>query len=154
VLLIDGDMRSPDLHSVFETGNDVGLAEILAGEATWQQAATPVLNERLDLIPAGILQKSPHELVARGAFAKLLHELREHYDTILIDTPPVLAAGEALALAAASDATVICAMQNKSCKHQIMEAVDRLSSAGANPIGMVLNGVPISRYAYAYGHYS
>lgn len=66
----------------------------------------------------------------------------------------MLAAGEALALASASDATVICAMQNQSCKHQVVEAVSRLSASGANPIGLVLNGVPVSRYAYTYGYYS
>lgn len=154
VLLIDADMRSPDLHAIFEGENDMGLADVLAGEATTEQTIVPVMEQRLDLLPAGILHQSPHELVARGAFARLIDSLRDQYDTIIIDTPPVLSAGETMAIAAASDATVMCAMQNKSCRNHLLDAVERLRMAGGNPIGTILNGVPVSRYAYGYGYYS
>jgi Mrp family chromosome partitioning ATPase len=72
---------------------------------------------------------------------------------IVIDTPPVLAAGEALAFASAADATIICTMQNRSCRDQVLQAFEKLYLAGANPLGTVLNGVPMSRYSYSYAGY-
>lgn len=151
VLLIDADMRSPDQHRIFNLENTGGLAEVLDGELEAESAIVPTLDRNLDLLPAGKLRRSPHELASNGAFRGLIETLRDRYETIIIDTPPVLAAAEALAFASVADATVLCTMHNKSCRDQIVRAYERLQVVGANPLGIVLNGVPVSRYAYAYG---
>jgi capsular exopolysaccharide synthesis family protein len=151
VLLIDADMRSPDQHRVFNVENTGGLAQVLEGKLDSESAIVPTLDHNLDLLPAGKLRRSPHELASNGAFRGLIESLRERYETIIIDTPPVLAAAEALAFASVADATVLCTMQNKSCRDQIIRAYERLQVVGANPLGIVLNGVSVSRYAYAYG---
>jgi capsular exopolysaccharide synthesis family protein len=153
VLLIDADMRIPDLHKIFDVANDRGLAQVLVGELDVEDAIVPVLDGTLDLLPAGELLRSPHQIAANGSVRSLIERLREKYEVILIDTPPVLAAGEALTFASAADATLICTMQNRSCRNQVLQAFEKLVLAGANPLGTVLNGVPMSRYAYAYAGY-
>jgi polysaccharide biosynthesis transport protein len=73
---------------------------------------------------------------------------------VIIDTPPILAASEALVLAKVADTAIICAMRDVSRLDQIRRTEERLSAAGTPAIGVVLNAVPTRRYAYRYGSYS
>ena len=73
---------------------------------------------------------------------------------MIIDTPPVLAASEALVLAKAADASLVCAMRDVSRADQVRKASERLLAAGSRVIGTVLNGVPARQYAYRYGTYA
>jgi hypothetical protein len=82
-----------------------------------------------------------------------LDKIRDSYRYVVIDTPPVLAASEALVLAKNADASLICAMRDSSRVDQIRRTYDRLLGAEANPVGVVLNGIPARRYAYRYGAY-
>ncbi len=91
--------------------------------------------------------------MGNGALRSLLEEVRSLYRYVIIDTPPVLAAGEALVFAKAADASLICTMRDVSRFDQINRAHERLVAANAQPIGVVLNGVPVKQYAYRYGSY-
>jgi tyrosine-protein kinase Etk/Wzc len=92
-------------------------------------------------------------LLGGSAFTSLLAKLQEKYRYIVIDTPPILPASEALILARAADATVVCARQDFSRLDQVTEAYSRLRSAGVAVAGTVLNGIAPSSYAYRYGSY-
>lgn len=153
-LLIDGDMRSPDIHNVFEIDNDKGLAQVLAGDCELDEAIITNWSSHLHLLPAGPLKTSPHKLLGQGAFDKALSELRETYSYIVIDTPPVLSASESLILSKSADATLLCTMREVSRLDQVTAAHERLTASGASPVGTVLNGVHASRYAYHYGSYA
>ena len=153
-LLIDGDMRSPDIHNVFEIDNDKGLAQVLAGDCELDEAIITNWSSHLHLLPAGPLKTSPHKLLGQGAFDKALSELRETYSYIVIDTPPVLSASESLILSKSADATLLCTMREVSRLDQVTAAHERLTASGAGPVGTVLNGVHPSRYAYHYGSYA
>lgn len=153
-LLIDGDMRSPDLHKVFEIPLEPGLAEILGQECTLEDAIVTSWSDYVHLIPAGRLHTSPHKLLGNGAIKGLLDAIPTTYRYIILDTPPVLAASESLVLAKAADATLICAMRDVSRLDQVRKAYERLVAAGSRPAGTVLNGVPTKRYAYRYGSYA
>jgi tyrosine-protein kinase Etk/Wzc len=83
----------------------------------------------------------------------LLEKIRPSYRYVIIDTPPVLAASEALVFAKAADASLICTMRDASRMEQVNMAYERLTAAQGNPIGVVLNGVPSREYAYRYGRY-
>lgn len=95
-LLIDGDMRSPDLHRVFDVECGPGLAEVLAGECPLEEAIETSFSNRLHVLTAGRLGVSPHQLTGSGEFAVLIEKLRGMYEHIIIDTPPILAASESL----------------------------------------------------------
>lgn len=153
-LLIDGDMRSPDVHGVFEIPLSPGLADVLAGECAIQDAIVTSWSKYVHLLPAGKLGASPHKLLGNGKVKSMLASILESYRYIIIDTPPVLAASESLVLAKAADASLICAMRDISRGDQVRKACERLAAAGTRPIGTVLNGVPTKRYAYRYGSYA
>jgi polysaccharide biosynthesis transport protein len=153
VLLIDGDLRLPDVHHIFEISNDLGLAAVLDGRATVQEAIITTWSDTVHLLPAGRLKKSPHKLMSVEVLTKLLDELRTQYRYIIIDTPPILSASEALLLAKVADGTVLSTRRNVSRENQVRIAYERLMKAGARPMGAVFNGVPTRSYASTYGSY-
>ncbi|HJT33788.1 MAG TPA: hypothetical protein VJ783_17205 [Pirellulales bacterium] len=152
-LLIDADLRAPDLHRRFETSLAPGLVDVLSGAVSPDEAIVHDLGSHLHLLTAGRLDQSPHGLLGKGAFRALLDSLRPHYRTIVIDGPPVLAASEALFVAREADGTLLCAMRDVSRAHQVKLACERLRAAGARPLGAVLSGVPMQRYTRTYGSY-
>ena len=152
-LLIDGDLRCPDVHRIFEIDRMPGLAELLAGSATLDEAIDSSFSPTLHLLPAGRLATVPHRLLGGSTFPRLLEQLQQKYHYIVIDTPPILPASEALLIARAADATVVCARQDYSRLDQVTEAYLRLRTAGVQVAGTVLNGISPSSYAYRYGSY-
>ena len=152
-LLIDADMRRPDVHSIFDIPLEPGLAEVLAGSCPFDDALVTAWTSQLDILPAGKLRSNPHDLVGTGAFQSLLDHAKTRYRYIIIDTPPILSASEALVFAKEADAALICTMRDVTRLVQVKAAYERLVAVGAHPIGAVLNGVPTTRYSYYYGHY-
>jgi succinoglycan biosynthesis transport protein ExoP len=153
VLLIDGDMRSPDIHKLLQLRRGPGLAEVLSNECSVQDAIVADWSDSVHVMPAGRLAVSPHKLLGNGEWKKALDELRQMYRYIVIDTPPILPASEALVLARAADVCLVCAMRDVSRIDKVRRSSERLVAAGAHPVGVVLNGVPTHEYAYSYGSY-
>jgi capsular exopolysaccharide synthesis family protein len=153
VLLIDGDMRSPDVDEIFGVNRDPGLAGILRGECSAGDAIHKDFSENLHLLPAGTLDTSPHRLLGKGEFGLLLTHLREQYRYIIVDTPPILPASESLVMARATDAAVLCVRRDYSRIEQVAEAYHRLQAAGVKTAGAVINGIPVRSYVYRYGRY-
>jgi capsular exopolysaccharide synthesis family protein len=153
VLLIDGDLRAPDVHHVFGREMSAGLVGYLNGTSEWRDLVDRDWNESIHILTSGHLKGSPHRLMSNGRFEKLIQEAREEYDYIVIDTPPVLPASEALLFAKCADAVLMCALRDKSRIEQLMQAYHRLESSGANVAGSVLSGVPVKEYASYYGDY-
>lgn len=153
-LLIDGDMRSPDIHNIFDVDDAPGLVEVLKGNEVLEEVIVPSWSEHLHILPAGVLETNPHKLVGGNRISALLKEVRKHYRYVVIDTPPLLAASEALLMAKSADASLVCAMRNYSRMDQVRAAYTRLENADASPVGVILSGVPTKKYAYYYGKYS
>lgn len=152
-LLIDGDMRSPEIHEIFDTELSPGLADVLRGECPVEEALETGFSERLHILTAGRLTTSPHQLLGKGEFRALLEKLGTMYAHIVIDTPPILPASEALVMARAADTAVLCVRRDYSRLDQVEEAYRRMTGAGVNTAGAVLNGIPLQHYAYKYGSY-
>jgi succinoglycan biosynthesis transport protein ExoP len=152
-LLIDGDLRSPDLHRIFKIAATPGLVDVLSHRLALEEAVVAGWNPCLHILPAGRLQTSPHRLMHNSVFKSLLDHATTRYRYIIIDTSPILAASESLILARYADATLICTLRDVSRVAQVKKAYERLLATGARPIGAVLNGVPAHLYAYRYGTY-
>jgi polysaccharide biosynthesis transport protein len=153
VLLIDGDMRSPDIHRLLKMRHSPGLAEVLSHECTPHEGIVTDWSDSVHVMPAGKLRSSPHKLLGNGEWKEVLDELRQTYRYIVIDTPPILPASESLVLARAADVCLVCAMRDVSRIDRLRRSSERLVAAGAHPVGVVLNGVPTHEYAYSYGSY-
>jgi capsular exopolysaccharide synthesis family protein len=152
-LLIDGDMRAPDIHEIFELPFGIGLAQVLDDSASVDEAVVTSWSQNVHILPAGRLHKSPHSLIGSGNFEKLLDALRERYSNIIIDTPPILSASEALYIARLADRTVFCTKRNRSRERQVRLAYEHLLAAGVQPGGVVLSAVARRKYSYTYGRY-
>jgi capsular exopolysaccharide synthesis family protein len=154
ILLIDGDLRAPDVHHVFDVVRGPGLAEVLTGEAPLENAVARSGFAQLDILPAGELTSNPHRLLHNGELRALLESVRQKYAYILIDMPPVLAASESLVLANQADGTVLCVMRDRTRLSTLQEAQSRLADAGAKTIGIVVSGLPIRHYSSRYDNYA
>lgn len=152
-LLIDADLRAPDLHRRFEAPLAPGVVEVLSGVVPLEDAIVRDLASHLHLLPAGKLNQSPQGLLGKGALRTLLDTLRPSYRFIVVDAPPVLAASEALFIAREADGTLLCTMRDVSRGGQVKLACERLRAAGVRPLGAVLSGVPLNRYTRTYGGY-
>lgn len=154
VLLIDGDLRDPDLAQLFNVEEAPGLAEVLASRCSPREAIITDWSPKLHLLPAGYLNQRPQSLFGQGRFKEALKELAAGYDYVIVDTPPVLCASEALAIAKAADGVLFCSMRDKSRSAQVNAAITRIREAGGNTIGCILSGIPKREYLSHYGNYA
>ncbi len=152
-LVLDADLRDPDVTNSFAVPQHPGVAEVLSGASSSENAIHRVGNTYTYVMPAGKCRANPHHLLHGPAVDDLLKELREQFVTIVIDTPPILAASESLIYAKAADLVVVCSLAEVSRVRQVQSAVARLYATGANVAGAVLSGVTTDRYAYHYGVY-
>lgn len=153
VVLIDADLRSPEVAKVLGTPQGPGLAELLAGKCSLDEAVHRAPNSNLYVMPAGIAKSSPHRLIQPAALEKLLSHLRTKFNTVIIDTPPVLAASESLVCARLADSVLLCTLKDATRVKQMHSALERLERANAPIAGAVLSGVSSGQYSYEYGNY-
>ncbi|MBN2294092.1 MAG: polysaccharide biosynthesis tyrosine autokinase [Pirellulales bacterium] len=153
VLLVDGDLRSPDLHHIFQIPLEPGLAQVLSGECSLEDAVAKQADKYVNVLPAGVTNENIHSLFAAGKIRQFFSEAAKSYDFVIVDTPPVLAAAESLVIGAAADGMLVCAMRDVSRGDQMERVCERLSKAGVRSLGTVLNGIPCRQYSYYHGRY-
>ena len=155
VVLVDGDLRRPQVHRLFVTGNDRGLSSILTGEAPLQQCVQRVDQDRnVALLTAGPPPPDPAELLSHDRLRRTLASLAGASDLVVIDAPPVLPVADPIILAQAADATLLVATAGFSDRREWIDTVDRLRKVDAHVIGTVLlrpdsrvQATPSYRYA-------
>jgi capsular exopolysaccharide synthesis family protein len=153
VLLVDADLRCPDQHDLFGLEMGPGLSSVISGNATLDEAIDSSLGDLVHVLPAGRLTNSPHRLINPQSMRALLDQALESYPFTVIDTAPVLSAGETLAVASATDVTLLCVLRDVSRMDSVTKTTNRLNAAGANLAGTVFNGVAARKYTYRYGDY-
>jgi capsular exopolysaccharide synthesis family protein len=156
VLVIDADLRCASCHAVLGVDNKAGLAEVLAGRWDPADVIRPTMSEHLFVLCSGSLPGNPAELVGSKQMRAILASLQEQYDYILIDSPPVMLASDAMLLATMVDGVVLVANAQRTPKQVVREARTRLSCARAKILGVVLNQLDIrhGEYAYYYRKYT
>ena len=153
VLLIDGDLRRPNVHHRFGLMGKLGLTSVLAGTSPFEEAVQNIAEvPNLDVLPSGPVPPFPTEMLGSEVMRALLERLGGIYGHIVIDSPPVLSVTDAVILARLSDAVVLVIRHGKSSKHIIKRARDLLLRAGAPMAGLVLNAVDLNSPDY-YGYY-
>ncbi|MBN01848.1 MAG: hypothetical protein CMJ77_22295 [Planctomycetaceae bacterium] len=153
VLLLETDFRAPDIGRMFGFESRQGVLDMFVGGVSLDDVILRDAHPYLDVILAGTQHRDLHGVLHQNDISNLLETVRKRYRYIVIDTPPVLGAGEAVLFACHADASLICARRGYSRMSQVVQVRDRLSRAQANPVGVVLNGVSRRQYIYSYGNY-
>jgi receptor protein-tyrosine kinase len=138
-LLIDGDMRYPNLHTLFKLENRSGFSSLLAGRDELQAVQRVNNLVGLSVLTAGATPPNPQELLSRPALTHLLHRLNEAFDVILIDTPASADFADAHMLSARAGAAVIVARKNHSRLELVRQQTESMAQSGIEVIGSVLS---------------
>ena len=152
VIMLDLDMRKASLHKMFNIENNIGMSNYL----TMQNSLEEVIKETnvygLEMITTGPLPPNPSELILSTMFTKLLDELRERYDYIVIDTPPAGLVTDAMIIMNYSDIS-FSVVRAKYTRKEFVKNIDRMAQEHSqNRMGIILNGTLIgSEYGYGYG---
>jgi capsular exopolysaccharide synthesis family protein len=154
VLLVDCDLRRPRINNLFSVEAPKGLSTILSGETKIHEALFTTEVPNLVVLPCGASPGNPSELLESEAFGQFIQGSRQKFDVILLDTPPVLPVADPCIVARHSDFVLLTVRLGKDNRSQTARAIELLSEAGANLMGVVVNGVqPSSHYGYEYGYY-
>lgn len=154
VLIVDSDLHRPRQHKILSASNSVGLANVLVGEAKLENAIISTNFPNLDLLAGGRLSTGIHGLLNTTKMKELIKELRESYDHVFFDAPPIIGVSDASLLASEMDGVLLVIQHRKYPKAVSGRAKGMLENVGANLIGVVLNNINMSRdYSYYYYHY-
>lgn len=154
VCLIDGDLRRPSVATYFGLIGSAGLSTVIVGRASLDDVLQPV-DGGLVVITSGPIPPNPTELLGAPSFTRLLGELRNRFDTVIVDAPPVLPAADAAVLAAAADGVIFVVRAGRTGRHQVQRAVAALDQVHAPMLGAVLNMVRFRgsrKRMHRYGH--
>jgi len=149
-ILIDSDLRRPVLHSLFDLKRDVGLSNYLVGRAEIEEVIRPTSVDNLYLISCGILPPNPSELLGSKRMQELIQQLKNEYDYVLFDSPPLIAVTDAVVMAPWVDGVVLVLRSGKTDRDAAVRAFELLRNVKANVLGTLLNDVLPS---YMYGSY-
>ena len=153
VLLIDADMRRPQLHDRFGQKAEPGLSNLIVGHTKASEAVRKTSASGLWILPAGKVPPNPAELLGSQRFRDFLLTLADHFDWIVIDTPPVLPVADASVVAHAVTGVLFVIGAEMTSRHAAGAALDQLTGAKARLVGAVLNRVDLQHHAYYYSQY-
>jgi succinoglycan biosynthesis transport protein ExoP len=153
VLLIDADLRRPNVHHRFGLNGKVGVTTLLTGSTTLENTVQRVAEvPNLHILPSGPVPPFPTEMLTSQAMDDLLEQCGKLYTHVVIDSPPILSVTDSILLARKANAVALVIRHGKSSKHVVRRARDLLLRAGAPITGIVLNAVDLNAPEY-YGYY-
>ena len=157
VLLVDADMRRPRQAMTFGFQSKEGFATVLSGESFWKDVVFECKEiEGLSILPCGVKPNNPAELSTSPQVKQLIEQMRNEYDFVVLDTPPVLAVTDPCPIAARVDGVILALRIKKNIRVSAERSTEILRNIGANVVGVVVNGVGAqSGYGsqYTYGAY-
>lgn len=155
VLLVDADLRKGYIHQYFGLQRAKGVSELISGAISPEEAIRPSVLPNVDLITTGVLPPNPAELLLSPAAPKALEALSSRYDFVLLDTTPILAVSDAMALASHAGAVFLLARAEVTTLGELEESAKRLRQSGARINGVIFNDLAASsrRYGGKYGSY-
>jgi capsular exopolysaccharide synthesis family protein len=153
VLLVDCDLRKPTIHKKFGISNASGLTSLLLKESTLEEAIYKVDIPNLGLIPSGPVPPNPSEILGSKKMGKILEDLKNYFDVILLDSPPVLVVSDLHVLASTLDGILLVATYGVTEKNAILRAKESIIKVGGKVLGVVENKIPQDAKGYGYSGY-
>ena len=153
VVLIDADLRRPNMHNFFGLSNDVGLTDVLIDDISVEDALIKVGEDDLQILTSGGIPPNPAELVGSPQMETLLHKLEEQNDTIIIDSPPLLAVTDASLLSAKVGGTILVVDVGRTRREACQRSKVIVDRVGGNMMGVVLNKLNPRKARGGYNYY-
>ncbi len=156
VLLIDADLRKPQVHRVFQLNNPKGLTNVLAQQIPLEEVVKETRIPGLHILTSGPKPPNPSELLGSNAMKEFIKAVSQKYDMVLIDSPPVGVVTDGAILATVVDGTILVVSSGKTYIEEAQRSKQLLQNVKANILGVVLNRIPVNGrgyYGYYYHHY-
>ncbi|MEE3660429.1 tyrosine-protein kinase Wzc [Brenneria sp. g21c3] len=154
VLIVDCDMRKGYAHELMGTESTNGLSDVLSGQTVAEKAIRKTAVENMDFIPRGQIPPNPSELLMHSHFSDFINWASQHYDIVLLDTPPILAVTDAAIISRHAGTSLLVARFEMNTLKEIEVSIRRFEQNGAEIKGVILNAI-VKRAAsyYGYGNY-
>jgi capsular exopolysaccharide synthesis family protein len=153
VVIIDCDLRKPNIHKSLRLENLRGVIDIAAGKATIDEVVIRNVHPNLDVIPAGGRAKNPTQVLNSKGFETMISDLRKKYDRVFVDTPPLAAVSDALIILPMVDGSIFTIFFNKVRRKAAQFSAKNLLEANVPNFGAVLNGLNLAVSGYYYAQY-
>lgn len=156
-LMIDADLRRPRLHTLFNINNSVGLTNFLTTELMLEDVILQTPVDNLYFMPSGILPADAAGILNSRRMSELIQDVKQRFDLVLVDSPPILGVSDASVLASEVDLTMIVVQHRKLPRNMLMRVKQAVENVGGNVIGVVLNNVDLrsdSQYQYYTSYYT
>lgn len=153
VVIIDCDLRKPNIHKSFRVENLKGVIDICSGSASIDDVVMRNIQPNLDVIPAGGRAKNPTHILNSKEFEQMLADLRKRYDRVFVDTPPLAAVSDALIILPLVDGSIFTVFFNKVRRKAAQFSAKKLLEANVPCFGAVLNGLNLAVSGYYYAQY-
>lgn len=155
ILLIDADTRKPSQHYFFSLADQEGLTNVLTGQANFMDVVQATSLNQLFLLTSGPIPPNPADLLSASEMTTVIEQAEEHFDQVIIDSPPILAVSDTLLLANLCDGILFVIRSGSTEIDKARKAIDLLSSVNGKLLGIVLNDKRVSRKSpyYAYKDY-
>jgi succinoglycan biosynthesis transport protein ExoP len=156
-LMIDGDLRRPKLHTFFDINNSVGLTNYLTTALMLEDVVLQTPIENLYFMPSGILPADAAGILNSRRMSELIADVKNRFDLVLIDSPPILGVSDASVLASEVDLTIIVIQHRKLPRNMLLRVKQAIENVGGNLLGVVLNNVDVrsdSQYQYYTSYYT
>lgn len=153
VILIDADMRRPRVHDMFSQPQEPGLSNLMVGHAVASTTIRKSGVPGLWLLTAGRIPPNPAELLGSQRFREFIQLLSQHFDSVIIDSPPIMAVTDAAVAASAASGIVFVVGAEMTSRHAARAAIEQLRNGHPRFLGAVLNRVELERNSYYYSGY-
>ena len=155
--MIDGDLRRPRLHTFFDINNSVGLTNYLTTELALEDVILQTPVDNLYFMPSGILPSDAAGILNSRRMSELIQDVKQRFDLVLVDSPPILGVSDASVLASEVDLTMIVVQHRKLPRNMLIRVKQAVENVGGHVIGVVLNNVDVrsdSQYQYYTSYYT
>ena len=156
-LMIDADLRRPRLHTFFDINNSVGLSNYLTTELMLEDVILQTPVDNLYFMPSGILPADAAGILNSRRMSELIQDVKQRFDLVLVDSPPILGVSDASVLASEVDLTMLVVQHRKLPRNMLLRVKQAVENVGGNVIGVVLNNVDVrsdSQYQYYTSYYT
>ena len=153
VLLIDCDLRRPNIHNIFKLENSVGLSNVIGKMVKFEDVVKRDVLQNLDVLTSGIIPPNPSELMCSSSFVELMKELYDQYDYIIFDTPPIGVVADALLLKDLIAGFVVVVRERSTTHGELSKLLDSVKLADSKVLGLVEVGCSSKSKRSKRGYY-